>query len=316
MNDAIECLADGTLIFLPERLNRDPAVLRGLTNDEMWLAGFGAVLGILLGVPLAIATASIAVAPTSMIAGMALVLVHSCVGPNGPARNWLARKLEWIWRPLASRARGLILRPDLGRYAVPDVCAYLPCHGGNHEPLSEQGRCATSLHIVSLRLAVVILALICTGLWYGWRSAPTDLTVHVPPDLPRSGSTRKWWDVPRRSSSMPSPYTSSCAQPLAFGWRTGLSPRHLWAAVLPDTRLQGLFLDGDYEYRKAAGELRQRVRGVYEVLGRGYGEDPALRVKQLDRDSWLVQLDLNADEYYAAEPVKRVVVRYPARSAF
>ncbi|AZF53153.1 hypothetical protein C4J85_2668 [Pseudomonas sp. R4-34-07] len=41
------------------------------------------------------------------------------------------------------------------------------------------------------------------------------------------------------------------------------------------------FLDGDYEYRKAAGELRQRVRGVYEILGRGYSEDPELRVKQL-----------------------------------
>ena len=26
MNDTIECLADGTLVFLPERLNRDPAV--------------------------------------------------------------------------------------------------------------------------------------------------------------------------------------------------------------------------------------------------------------------------------------------------
>lgn len=38
MNDTIERLADGTLVFLPERLNRDPAVLRGLTNDEMWVA--------------------------------------------------------------------------------------------------------------------------------------------------------------------------------------------------------------------------------------------------------------------------------------
>ena len=58
MNDAIERLADGTLVFLPERLNRDPAVLRGLTNDELWVAlGTGAVIGLLLGVPLAIATA-------------------------------------------------------------------------------------------------------------------------------------------------------------------------------------------------------------------------------------------------------------------
>jgi hypothetical protein len=46
------------------------------------------------------------------------------------------------------------------------------------------------------------------------------------------------------------------------------------------------------------------VRGVYEVLGRGYSDDPDLRVKQLDKHSWLVKLDLNADEYYAAEPVK------------
>lgn len=89
MNDTIERLADGTLVFLPERLNRDPAVLRGLTNDEMWVAlGTGAAIGLLLGVPLGIVTSSIAVAPTSMIASMALVLFAGgtlCVGPNGLA---------------------------------------------------------------------------------------------------------------------------------------------------------------------------------------------------------------------------------------
>lgn len=70
MNDTIERLANGTLVFLPERLNRDPAVLRGLTNDEMWVAlGTGAIVGLLLGIPLAIATASI-----SIIATMAMVL--------------------------------------------------------------------------------------------------------------------------------------------------------------------------------------------------------------------------------------------------
>lgn len=39
---------------------------------------------------------------------------------------------------------------------------------------------AQQAHIFSLRLAVAILALVCAGLWYGWRSAPTELTVHVP----------------------------------------------------------------------------------------------------------------------------------------
>ncbi|MCF5030107.1 TIGR03750 family conjugal transfer protein, partial [Pseudomonas syringae] len=95
MNDTIERLADGTLVFLPERLNRDPAVLRGLTNDEMWVAlGTGAVIGLLLGVPLAIATASIAVAPTSMIASMAVVLL---AGGTLLRRAKRARPETWLY---------------------------------------------------------------------------------------------------------------------------------------------------------------------------------------------------------------------------
>ena len=103
MNDTIERLADGTLVFLPERLNRDPAVLRGLTNDEMWVAlGTGAAIGLLLGVPLGIVTSSIAVAPTSMIASMALVLfgvglniwytnrVDACAAALAPAEEVVA----------------------------------------------------------------------------------------------------------------------------------------------------------------------------------------------------------------------------------
>ncbi|MCQ9186493.1 TIGR03746 family integrating conjugative element protein, partial [Streptomyces sp. IBSBF 2953] len=162
---------------------------------------------------------------------------------------------------------------------------------------------AQQAHIFSLRLTVAILALVCAGLWYGWRSAPTDLTVHVPPDL-RSGSTRKWWDIPSENvyafalyifgqlNRWPSDGEQDYRRAI-YGLQSYLTPACK------------AFLDGDYEYRKAAGELRQRVRGVYEILGRGYSEDPELRVKQLDRDSWLVKLDLNADEYYAAEPVKR-----------
>lgn len=135
--------------------------------------------------------------------------------------------------------------------------------------------------------------------------------MHVPPDL-RSGSTRKWWDVPPENiyafalyifgqlNRWPSDGEQDYRRAI-YGLQSYLTPACK------------AFLDGDYEYRKAAGELRQRVRGVYEILGRGYSEDPELRVKQLDRDSWLVKLDLNADEYYAAEPVKRVVVRYPLR---
>ncbi|MFA7943333.1 TIGR03750 family conjugal transfer protein [Pseudomonas brenneri] len=107
MNDTVERLADGTLVFLPERLNRDPAVLRGLTNDEMWVVlGVGALIGLVLGAPLAIAAASIAVVPTGMIAGMTVVLFAGGTlmrrAKRARPETWLYRKLEWV---LASRWR-------------------------------------------------------------------------------------------------------------------------------------------------------------------------------------------------------------------
>lgn len=107
MHDTIEHLDDGTLSFLPERLNRDPVVLRGLTNDEMWLAlGLGAILGLVLGVPLSIATASLAVAPSGMIAGIAMTLFVAGTllrrAKRARPETWLYRRLEWL---LASRWR-------------------------------------------------------------------------------------------------------------------------------------------------------------------------------------------------------------------
>ncbi|MEW3851954.1 TIGR03746 family integrating conjugative element protein, partial [Pseudomonas aeruginosa] len=73
------------------------------------------------------------------------------------------------------------------------------------------------------------------------------------------------------------------------------------------------FLQQDYEYRRASGELRQRVRGIYEIPGRGYGDDPASRVKMVSDRDWIVMLDVSADEYYGSEQVKRALVRYPIK---
>lgn len=100
MSDHIARLADGTLSFLPERLNRDPAVLRGLTNDEMWVSlGAGAAIGLVFGVPLAIVTASNAVAPTGMIVGMAIILLVSGTllrrAKRARPETWLYRNLQW-----------------------------------------------------------------------------------------------------------------------------------------------------------------------------------------------------------------------------
>lgn len=99
MSEDIQRLPDGTLTFLPERLNRDPVVLRGLTNDEMWVAlGAGAAAGCLLGIPLAIAI-SIAMLPTLIIAGMAIFLFASGsmlrTWKRSRPETWLYRRCQW-----------------------------------------------------------------------------------------------------------------------------------------------------------------------------------------------------------------------------
>jgi len=48
--------ADGTVSFLPHRLNRHPVVVRGLTADELWVCcGLSAIGGLFVGVPLSLA---------------------------------------------------------------------------------------------------------------------------------------------------------------------------------------------------------------------------------------------------------------------
>ena len=64
-------------------------------------------------------------------------------------------------------------------------------------------------------------------------------------------------------------------------------------------RAAGPFPQQDYEFRRSNGELRQRVRGIYEIPGRGYGDDPATRVRTVSVNDWIVTLDVSADEYWA-----------------
>lgn len=70
------------------------------------------------------------------------------------------------------------------------------------------------------------------------------------------------------------------------------------------------FLKADAKKRGDAGELTDRVRVVYEVPGRGY-QSQSVTVQ--DRDHWIARLDVVADEYFHAEPVKRALVRYPLK---
>ncbi|MFJ4346342.1 PFL_4703 family integrating conjugative element protein [Pseudomonas sp. NPDC089401] len=163
-------------------------------------------------------------------------------------------------------------------------------------------------HVRTLRIGAGALFVLALGLGAGWWSAPRDLTLHIPPDL-RSGSVRKWWDVPPESVYAFSFYIFQQLN----RWPTDGEQdyaRNLQALSAYLTPSCKAFLQQDYGYRRSTGELRERVRGVYEIPGRGYGDDPTGRVKAISRDDWRVTLDLSADEYYGAEQVKRALVRY------
>jgi len=67
--DDLETTPEGTVLFVPERLNRDPVVVRGLTSGEVFLAATaGAAFGLVLGLVLWPLTGQIALLPTSMMA--------------------------------------------------------------------------------------------------------------------------------------------------------------------------------------------------------------------------------------------------------
>jgi integrating conjugative element protein (TIGR03746 family) len=166
-------------------------------------------------------------------------------------------------------------------------------------------------HVRTLRLGIMAMFVLALVLGAGWWHSPRNLTIHVPPDL-RSGSVRRWWDVPPESV-------------YAFAWYIFQTlnrwpsngeedyPRNIHALSAYLTPRCQSYLDSDFGLRRDNGELRQRVRGIYEIPGRGYGDNPTDRVRVVSDRDWIVTLDVTADEYYDGEQVKRAFVRYPLR---
>ncbi|MHB9520288.1 PFL_4703 family integrating conjugative element protein [Pseudomonas amygdali pv. morsprunorum] len=164
-------------------------------------------------------------------------------------------------------------------------------------------------HITSLRMAIVLLALLALGLGIGWYRAPQNMTIHVPPDL-RSGSTRLWWDIPPQSVYAFGLYIFQQMNRWPVNgeqdYQTNIT--RLDAYITPACKQ---YLQSDFDLRKSSGELRKRVRGVYEIPGRGFGDSPELRTVTNSIDDWTVTLDISADEYYGGQLVKRALARYP-----
>jgi conjugative transfer region protein (TIGR03750 family) len=95
-----EASRDGLVTFLPHRLNRQPVVVRGLTADELWIcAGLSGTAGLVVGVPLAWLTRSIAMVPTMIVVGIGIgVFVGGGLlrrMKRGRPDTWLYRQIQW-----------------------------------------------------------------------------------------------------------------------------------------------------------------------------------------------------------------------------
>jgi conjugative transfer region protein (TIGR03750 family) len=115
--------ADGTVAFLPHRLNRHPIVVRGLTADELWIcSAISGALGGVLGLPFAVFFAMIALVPTCIVAGVALgVFMGGGLLrrlKRGRPETWLYRQLQW-W--IAFR------HPMLAPWIGPDIVTRSGC---------------------------------------------------------------------------------------------------------------------------------------------------------------------------------------------
>lgn len=100
MTDTSELLPDGTLRFLPNRLNRQPIIVLGLTADEMWLsATLSLVAGLFTGIGLSVLMHSLAVIPMASFASVALGLFLGGKFlrrlKRGRPQTWLYRQMQW-----------------------------------------------------------------------------------------------------------------------------------------------------------------------------------------------------------------------------
>lgn len=160
-------------------------------------------------------------------------------------------------------------------------------------------------HIKTLKIAIGILGICVIAQWFRIGHLQEVRRVYVPPNLTQ-GVVTKFDEVPP-----PVVYTFAyyIFQQLNRWKSDGEKdyPKNIYS-------LQGFLtpscidtLQQDMNSKRRKGELRQRIRMVQEVSGKGFDRK---RVTQLSDGRWSVNLDLSVKETIANHEVKNVDLRY------
>ncbi|MBI6855541.1 TIGR03750 family conjugal transfer protein [Pseudomonas cichorii] len=117
MSDQQDQFEDGTLRFLPNRLNTQPVVIGGLTADEMWLTIFGCASGgFFVGIPVAFFTTPAIPVIFALAGGTGGLLVAARIlrrWKRGRPETWLYRQAQWLIAqhgPSAANSGKLVIR--------------------------------------------------------------------------------------------------------------------------------------------------------------------------------------------------------------
>lgn len=86
--------------FLPDRLNREPVIFRGMTTTELFIAlGGGLLTGLVCGIFPAVLLGIWALIPTGALAGAAIAIL---AGGKWLARLRRGRPDTWLYRSLGA----------------------------------------------------------------------------------------------------------------------------------------------------------------------------------------------------------------------
>jgi len=154
---------------------------------------------------------------------------------------------------------------------------------------------------------IYILAVLSLIFSIGWMSAPSRLTVYIPPEI-QNGATLK-------VGSIPAPLIYSFAyeiwQELNY-WPKEDGDDYLknihryWSYLTPKFKSELIAEEKDL---RLSGQL-QRIRSLQGLSGAAF---ESVNVKKLGNDTWEVDLRMRLSEYKNGQPVKDIEIIYPLR---
>lgn len=161
-------------------------------------------------------------------------------------------------------------------------------------------------HVRSLWLVIVLLCLLIAGLCWGWSMAPSNLTVHVPPDL-RHGVTLGADEIRPANVYTFAFYVFQQLNrwPENGAVDYGEAIFRLSPYLTPAYREQ---LSAELRLKGERGELANRSRSV-----EAWHADADASVHILNGKTWTVDLDLKLVESVRGMTVKETSIRYPLR---